>query len=172
MVERLETAGMGTTIVICWLLEDIAYIAWCGDSRCYVFNKLQGLKALTKDHSYVQELVDQGKLSEEEAFTHPQNNIITRGLGDFDTEAVPDIITYTSLPGDMIMLCSDGLCGYCTDKAIEKTMKARHAQPRQCVTALLKIALEAGGGDNITVATALISNDDGKPFFKKLFSFH
>ena len=68
MVDHPETAGMGTTIVLCWVKDDKAYTAWCGDSRCYLYND-KGLKPLTKDHSYVQELVDRGEITEEEAFT-------------------------------------------------------------------------------------------------------
>ena len=84
MIDHPETAGMGTTIVLCWVKGDKAYTAWCGDSRCYIYND-KGLQPLTKDHSYVQELVDRGEITEEEAFTHPDNNVITRGLGEVPT---------------------------------------------------------------------------------------
>lgn len=67
-----ETIGMGTTIVLIWLIGQKAYIAWCGDSRCYVFNPKKGLIKLTKDHSYVQELIDKGQISIKESYRHPE----------------------------------------------------------------------------------------------------
>ena len=96
-----EAEGMGTTIVIVWILNNKAYIAWCGDSRCYCFNPQKGLKTLTKDHSYVQELIDEGTITQEEAFNHPDNNIITRCLGDAETACEPEILSYDIRPGDI-----------------------------------------------------------------------
>ena len=163
MAQRPEIYGMGTTIVVCWLLNGKAHVAWCGDSRCYVFNKKTGLKALTKDHSLVQERIDLGELTKEEAFTHPDNNIITRGLGDFDTGAVPDTVIHPISPNDIILLCSDGLCGYCNDQTIEKVIKANRNHLNHCCDELLKAALKAEAEDNITVALASLS-DNAKKF--------
>lgn len=92
--EDSSTQGMGTTIVIAWILNDKAYICWCGDSRCYVFNGNSGFCRLSKDHSYVQDLVDQGKLDPENAFDHPYSNIITRCLGDPTNRSNPDFRSY------------------------------------------------------------------------------
>lgn len=72
-----DSIGLGTTIVLAWILNGYVYIAWCGDSRCYCFNPNSGLRLLTKDHSLVQELIDKGEIRCEEAFNHPDNNIIT-----------------------------------------------------------------------------------------------
>ena len=171
MTQRPETYGMGTTIVICWLLHDQAYVAWCGDSRCYVYNDASGLKTLTKDHSWVQELVDRGEISKEEAFHHPDNNIITRGLGDFITNAVPDIVTQPIKPNDIILLCSDGLCGYCDHQTIEKIIKDNQTNLSSCCDKLINTALKTGAEDNITVALASLSEMGGKgflSFFKSL----
>lgn len=165
MAQRPETYGMGTTIVICWLLQSIAYIAWCGDSRCYVFNNESGLKALTKDHSLVQEMVDRDEISEEEAFHHPDNNIITRGLGDFNTNAVPDIVTQPIKPNDIILLCSDGLCGYCNHQTIEKIIKDNQTNLNRCCDKLMNTALKIGAEDNITIVLASLSETGGKGFF-------
>lgn len=156
ILKQPETESMGTTLVVCWILSDKAYIAWCGDSRCYVFNRKSGLRALTKDHSYVQELIDKGELTEEAAFTHPDNNVITRGLGDFDTPAVADIVVYPFLPNDVFLLCSDGLCGYCTQKNMEKVLRTHYKDIHSCSTALTELALNAGGYDNICIALAKI----------------
>ena len=158
--EDYDTIGMGTTIVICWLLNNKAHIAWCGDSRCYVYNHLFGLKQLTKDHSLVQELVDKGEITEEEAFSHPDNNIITRGLGDLNSQSIPDIINYTLTQNDIILLCSDGLCGYCTNKEIESTIEKNSMDITKCRDELMKLALDTGGYDNICIALASIIDDE------------
>lgn len=155
-----ETQGMGTTIVVCWIFEKKTYVAWCGDSRCYVYHPQTGLQALTKDHSFVQELIDKGELTDKEAFTHPDNHIITRGLGNFDSEAVPDIVSFPTQEGDTFLLCSDGLCGYCDDKTIEKVMKAHVFDTSDCCSTLINLALKSGGFDNICVALAHVGPNE------------
>lgn len=116
--EDPSTSGMGTTVVMAWILKDKVHIAWCGDSRAYRFNKKSGLSQLSKDHSYVQQLVDEGKLDPELAFDHPHSNIITRSLGDCSSKAKPDYRAFNLSDEDMIILCSDGLCGICRDEEI------------------------------------------------------
>lgn len=146
-----ETIGMGTTIVLIWLIGQKAYIAWCGDSRCYVFNPKKGLIKLTKDHSYVQELIDKGQISIKESYRHPDSNIITRCLGDTEISPEPEIIVYDVSPNDTFLLCSDGLCGYCEDKLIEKKLYQNIGDLDICNKSLLDIALKSGGFDNITI---------------------
>lgn len=158
--EDPDTCGMGTTIVVCWVVGGTAHIAWCGDSRCYVYNPDNGLKLLTKDHSLVQELVDKGEITEEESFFHPDNNVITKWLGDVDSQANPDIISYPLVANDTLLLCSDGLCGYSTDKEIEEVLKSNHTDILKCRDKLLKHALDAGGYDNICISLASIIGDD------------
>ena len=158
--EEPETCGMGTTIVVCWVVGNNAHIAWCGDSRCYVYNPDNGLKLLTKDHSLVQELVDKGKITKEEAFSHPDNNVITRWLGDIDSQARPDIISYPLVANDTLLLCSDGLCGYSTDKEIEEVLRSNYTDILKCRDKLLKHALDAGGYDNICISLASIIGDN------------
>lgn len=157
--EDPDTFGMGTTIVVCWVIDNTAHIAWCGDSRCYVYNPYKGLKQLTKDHSLVQELVDKGEITEMEAFTHPDNNVITRGLGDFDSQAMPEIVKYSLSENDIILLCSDGLCGYCTNKEIERILEQNHTDITKCRDELMKLALDAGGYDNICIVLASLIGD-------------
>lgn len=177
ILERPETVGMGTTIVVCWILKDKAHIAWCGDSRCYVFNPKHGLRALTKDHSYVQELVDKGELTEIEAFSHPDSNIITKGLGDFDNETIPDMVSCPIRPGDVFLLCSDGLCGYCTNKEIERTIRLHYFNVSECCHALMDMALNAGGHDNICIAMGSVYDKEQttsvglRGVFRKLLLF-
>lgn len=154
-----DTIGMGTTIVLLWQIKQKAYIAWCGDSRCYVYNPDHGLKCLSKDHSYVQELIDNGVLSAKDVYDHPDSNVITRCLGDTDSPAVPDIIVYDVRMNDTFLLCSDGLCGYCSDKTIERIM-TRHIQDLACCTeSLVGAALKTGGFDNITIVLSSLIAD-------------
>jgi len=178
MYAHPETIGMGTTIVICWIIGDRAYVAWCGDSRCYVFNPNTGLKALTKDHSYVQELIDQGTLTEEEAMRHPDSSLITRGLGDFGTPAQADVTVHFIQPNDMFLLCSDGLCGYCTNRWIEDVVRYYYNNIDVCCNKLVELALNTGGYDNICIALALVGDETNPQlhssrigqFFTSLFS--
>lgn len=159
MMEDPATTGMGTTVVISWITADIVYIAWCGDSRCYLFNPKNGLKPLTKDHSYVQQLVDNGEITQQEALTHPDSNIITRGLGDFDSPSIPDVITHPLESDDTLLLCSDGLSGYCTDDDIERVLRNNYQDVATCNDQLLQLAMQAGGYDNICIVLASLISD-------------
>ena len=158
--EDNSTQGMGTTIVITWILNDKAYICWCGDSRCYVLNKKKGLIQLSKDHSYVQELVDKGELSAELMHDHPLSNVITRCLGDVNNRANPETRIYQLHNDDIIMLCSDGLCGLCHDDQILDVMIKFSGSPIECKNELISAALTAGGYDNVTIALAHIQTDE------------
>ena len=151
-----STRGMGTTIVMAWIINDKAYVCWCGDSRCYVFNQQNGLVLLSHDHSLVQELADKGKLAPELIHGHPMSNVITRCLGDID-HAIPETRIYQLQNNDMIMLCSDGLSGICHDYIIQKTMSCYQEAPMACKDKLIATALSAGGFDNVTVALAKVS---------------
>lgn len=147
-----ETNGMGTTLVMTWFVNDKAYVCWCGDSRCYVYNANRGLFQLTHDHSYVQELVDTGKLSPEGMRSHPYANIITHCLGDVGNVAQSECHVYNMHDGDIFLLCSDGLTTMCCDKDIENIMAATGHNPSLCCERLISSALEAGGHDNVTIA--------------------
>ena len=154
------TQGMGTTIVVCWVLYGMAYIAWCGDSRCYSYRPAQGLKPLTHDHSLVQEMVDNGDIAPEEAFSHPDGNIITRGLGDFGSDVEPDFCAHPIVSNETLLLCSDGLCGYCHDQDLEICMDDYHADVTGCSRELLQLTLDAGGYDNISIILISIISDN------------
>lgn len=120
-----ECSGLGTTIVVLWIVDEKAYIGWCGDSRIYRYNTYsKELERLSHDHSLVQFWVDNGQLSEEEAFRHPQSNIIMRSLGD-----TPDTVEFETLKapltlhsGDVFLICSDGLHGMLRDSDIESLL--------------------------------------------------
>jgi len=150
--EDPATEGMGTTIVMAWVLENVVHVAWCGDSRAYLFNRQAGLSRLSKDHSYVQQLVDSGKLDADLAFDHPNSNIITRSLGDSNSVAQPDYVSKGLSAGDMILLCSDGLCGLIRDEEIVDILTPEREKIDEYRDALFEGALDAGGHDNITIA--------------------
>ncbi len=151
--------GMGTTIVMAWIKDDKCYIAWCGDSRAYVYNPQTGLKRLSKDHSYVQELVDNGQLTDDDAFDHPDSNIITRSLGDTNKKAVPELLKspYCLQKEDIILLCSDGLSGMLHDTEMEQIIKGNTDNLDKCADVLIQAACDAGGHDNITLTACQIT---------------
>lgn len=170
VINDFHTVGMGTTIVLAWILPQHTYIAWCGDSRCYLYNSRDGLRLLTQDHSYVQQLVDKGEITPEEALTHPDNNIITRALGDVECPSEPEVTSLPTQTDNTLILCTDGLCGYITNPIIQQTVQALYREPDKCCHALLQLALDAGGYDNIAVATAHLS-DVHPTFLQRLLKF-
>ena len=145
-----DSQGMGTTIVLAWIVRHKLFVAWCGDSRAYVFDNIHGLIQITKDHSYVQELVDNGVITKEQAFYHPDKNIITRSLGNEQNKAHPEIISCDLNNGMRILLCTDGLNGIIEDEQIEKIIR-ENEQINKCKEELINQSLNAGGGDNVTV---------------------
>ncbi len=148
--------GMGSTIVLAWLINGKVYVGWCGDSRAYCYNSKTGLIQLSHDHSYVQELVDAGKLSAELAFDHPHNNIITRSLGDNNMVAKPDVAEFDLHNEDIILLCSDGLCGVLRDNEIEYFIKNNQTSMNECRDALWEGSRQVGWTDNTTVVLAQV----------------
>lgn len=155
--------GMGSTIVIVWLIGGNAYVGWMGDSRAYSYMPDKGLSRITKDHSFVQQLVDANIMSEEQAMNDPNSNIVTRSLGDASQKAKPDVICHSVTQGELLLLCTDGLCGVCNDKEIEIVLNQESNDIYSCKEKLTESALSAGGSDNITIALLQIvelDNDD------------
>lgn len=155
--EDSSTAGMGSTIVISWLVNDKLYIAWLGDSRAYSFVPKKGIARLSKDHSYVQQLVDARAITEDEAMDHPNSNVITRSLGDTSQKAKADVIECDVEDGQIILLCSDGLCGVCKDEEIGGIIEEECSDLQKCKECLTTASLAAGGSDNITISLMQIS---------------
>ena len=142
-----DLRGMGTTLVAMMYFKNTIYAINIGDSRLYVLGE-DGMCKLTRDHSYVQALVDQGKISEEQAKVHPNKNVIMRAVGT-DAEVSADF--FKILPDrKMFLLCSDGLSNFVDDVSIEKTVRESDSI-REAVSTLVEKANAAGGGDNITV---------------------
>lgn len=160
VIKDPDTIGMGTTIVMAWITEKYSLTAWCGDSRCYLFNEKDGLMRLSKDHSYVQSLIDKGEITEKIALSHEESSVITRCLGDTDALSEPESKDFNIKENEMILLCSDGLCGYCLDKEMEKLVYENFADSVKCKEALLNLAYEKGGQDNITITTISIIGDN------------
>lgn len=172
-----EHNGMGSTIILAWLVGNELTITWCGDSRAYRFNTKTGLQILSEDHSYVQDLVKKGLITYEDTFDHPQGNIITRSLGDPSKKAKPETRHFSVNKGDIILLCSDGLSGVIRDKKtkdpegnyydgenIEDIIRNNSSTMTDCKNALWKAAEEAGWYDNVTILLCQIidgpKNDD------------
>jgi PPM family protein phosphatase len=143
-----QASGMGTTITAALVAQNAVAVGHVGDSRAY---RLRGgrLEQLTEDHSLVADLVRSGRISPEEADTHPQRSVITRALGT-DSEVDVDTFTVASEPGDLFMLCSDGLTTMVGDEDILGAID-RAETLEQTTKALVKAANRAGGEDNITV---------------------
>lgn len=156
-------SGMGSTIVLAWLIDGKVYVGWCGDSRAYKYNPQRGFVQLSHDHSYVQELVDSGKLSPELAFDHPNNNIITRSLGDPRGAAQPDVKIFPLEENDVILLCSDGLCGVLRDNEMEQVIAGHQNSMDSCCHALWEAAKNAGWHDNVTITLAQIMPQQAQP---------
>ena len=148
--------GMGCTCVALLLHGEEYQIAWLGDCRAYVWQN--GLKRLTKDHSYVQDLVDAGILSETEAQSHPKRNIVTRALGGGELNPVrPSVLDGRAQPGQRFLLCSDGLCGELPDRKIESII-AGGVSDQETVDRLIDEANRMGGADNITAVMVTMQN--------------
>lgn len=101
-----------------------------------------------------------GANAAEEAYLHPDSNLITRALGDDSCNNEPDVISSRLEPGELLLLCSDGLCGYCPDESIEQVLRAHYTDAEQCCDQLLSLALDAGGYDNICIAVVSLIGDD------------
>jgi protein phosphatase len=143
-----ERHGMGTTCVACLVIENKrAIVGHVGDSRAYL---LRGgrLQTLTRDHTIVEELVDRGLLSAEEAERHPYKNVLSRNLGA-KPETRVDLVEVELKPGDRLLMCSDGLYGYASSEAIQYLLGSGDA-PDQVARDLIDLALRGGGGDNVS----------------------
>ena len=142
-----ECAGMGTTLSMMWRGCKYVYIAHVGDSRIYRLRQGE-LERITQDHSLVEELVRARIITREEAKTHPRRNVITRALG-VQGDSTPDLLAADVKPGDLWLLCSDGLTSMVDDEDIARTMR-RSISLDEMADSLIAQALHAGGRDNVT----------------------
>ena len=147
-VSNLKLSGMGTTITACLVYDGKIVIANVGDSSCFGINS-SGLFKLTKDHSLVQQLIDSGSISEEEAINHPNKNIITRAVGTHEDVEV-DIFKFDIDEYDKYLMCSDGLTNEVPIERITEIIQKEDDNELACYE-LVNEANKNGGRDNITV---------------------
>jgi len=146
---RPELAGMGTTVSALIMVDDYAVIAHIGDSRIYLYRD-GALTQITTDHTFVQRLVDSGRITPEEARYHPRRSVLMRVLGDMDTDPELDTFIMPTQPGDRWLLCSDGLSGVVDDPHTAKAL-GQGLAPGRTADNLLKQALDGGAPDNVTI---------------------
>ncbi|MFI2662137.1 PP2C family protein-serine/threonine phosphatase [Micromonospora carbonacea] len=151
-----QLEGMGTTLTATLFSGTKLGMVHIGDSRAYLLRNGE-FAQITKDDTYVQMLVDEGRISAEEASSHPQRSLLTRALDGRDID--PEYSVRQVLPGDRYLICSDGLSGVVSAETIADTMR-EYTDPQQCVERLVQLALRGGGPDNITVIIADATDRD------------
>lgn len=156
-VANPEFKGMGTTVVAALLEKNTLHVAHVGDSRAYIINKNE-FTQVTRDHSFVQELLEQGKISDEDAMHHPQRNLITRAVG-VEKNVCIDYLETMLNADDRVLICTDGLTNSCTSSTIYNTVlnNSLEAVPER----LIDLANEAGGTDNITIVLLAEEKTEG-----------
>jgi|SRR5690554_4200194 len=153
-LEKESQLPMGTTVAIMQLMEHEFQCAWVGDSRIYRLRNNK-LTAISSDHSYVQELVDQQLITTEQARSHPHRNVVTQALGVTDnSELVIAAISGDLQSGDKYLICSDGLTEEVDDVNIEKILN-KNLEAKEICDQLIILALENGGSDNITAIVVI-----------------
>src|SRR5262245_10470662 len=148
--------GMGTTLTGMLFGGNRFGMVHIGDSRAYLLRD-NDFGQITRDDTYVQLLVDEGRITPEEANTHPQKSLLMRALDGRDAD--PEYSVRQAVTGDRYLICSDGLSGVVSDETIAATMK-EYSDPNQCAERLVQLALRGGGPDNITVIIADVTDQD------------
>lgn len=156
-----QLRGLGTTITALLRAESKFALAHIGDSRAYLLRDEETVQ-ITKDHTFVQRLLDEGRLTEDEAERHPQRSVLMRVLGDVDADPELDLSLRAAHVGDRWLLCSDGLSGLVSLDTIDATLKDIE-DPGECADALVQLALKGGGPDNITCIVADVVDLDALP---------
>lgn len=153
--EHAELTGMGTTVSAMIVLENQVAIAHIGDSRIYLLRDGE-LSQITVDHTFVQRLVDSGRITEQEAMVHPRRSVLMRVLGDVEASPEVDTIILATVPGDRWLICSDGLSGVVSPAAIANALSSG-ASPLEVGNRLIKESLDAGAPDNVTIVVVDIA---------------
>ena len=149
VAEHPELTGMGTTFSGILIHENRVIIAHIGDSRVYL-SRNGGVTQITSDHTFVQKLLDTGRITEEEALTHPRRSVLMRVLGDVQSEPELDLVTLETRPGDRWLICSDGLSGVVPDELLEQILLSE-MDAQETVESLVDQALKFDAPDNVTV---------------------
>jgi protein phosphatase len=152
-----QYAGMGTTLVVCLFYDNKALVAHLGDSRLYRMRD-GALKQITRDHSLLQEQIDSGLITAEQAKQAQHKNLVTKALG-IDPTVEPEIREYETRPGDIYLLCSDGLCDMVEDDDISMTLEALGANLKLAAQQLVQMANDNGGKDNVSVILVRVQRE-------------
>ncbi len=150
VADHQELRGMGTTFSGLMVVDDKIALSHIGDSRIYRVSDGK-LKQISKDHTFVQRLVDTGRITEEEALVHPRRNVLMRVLGDVEIELEIDSEVHDAVAGDRWLLCSDGLSGFVEESVISQILLNKTVDPEEAAELLIYEALEQGAPDNVTV---------------------
>jgi protein phosphatase len=142
---------MGTTLTIAVIDGQMLLAGHVGDSRAYLINDKE-IVQITKDHSLVQEMVEKGEITAQQARTHPRRNVITRVVGYYG-KVEPDVVKWSLEEGDRVLVCCDGLIIHLTDEEIKQTV-LQNPDPQQAAAKLIALANQRGGQDNISVIIA------------------
>jgi len=169
--EDVELRGMGTTLVVILFYDNRFSLAHIGDSRCYRYRN-KSLSQITKDHSLLQELIDRGFYTPEEASKSLNKNLVTKALG-IDSTISPDVQEDLALKNDIYLLCSDGLTDLVEDEYISLTIKRFSDNLEEAAKQLITKANQNGGKDNISVILCKIKEDfsESQGWFKKLIEW-
>lgn len=151
-----DLEGMGTTLTAILFAGSRLGLVHIGDSRAYQLRE-GTLSQITKDDTFVQSLIDEGRITEEEAHTHPQRSLLLRAITGQDID--PSLTMREARPGDRYLLCSDGLSGVVSDETLAETL-ATYRDPRECADRMIELALRGGGPDNITCIVADVLDVD------------
>jgi protein phosphatase len=152
-----QYAGMGTTLVLCLFYDNRVLVAHLGDSRLYLLRD-GSFKQVTRDHSLLQEQIDSGLITAEQAKNAQHKNLVTKALG-IDPTVEPEIHVYPTKPGDIYLLCSDGLCDMVEDDDIGMTLQALGGNLNLAAQQLVQMANDNGGRDNVSVILVRVLKD-------------
>jgi PPM family protein phosphatase len=153
---QTQYAGMGTTLVIAYWHGDRVTVGHLGDSRCYRVRG-ESIKSLTRDHSWIQEQIDAGLMTYDQARASKKKNLVTRACG-IDPDVVPEVHTHDVAQGDVYVLCSDGLYDMVSDENIHLTVSSLRSNLTLAAQQLVQQANDAGGRDNISVILVHVLN--------------
>ncbi len=166
-----QYAGMGTTLVVALFYDNKVAVAHIGDSRLYRL-RANKFEQVTRDHSLLQEQIDGGFISKQEARLSANKNLVTRALG-IDASVEPEIHEYTAEVGDVYLLCSDGLCDMVSDEDISMALQTIGSNLKLCAQQLIQMANDNGGRDNVSVILVRVQRAFPAPrgFLAKLFGW-
>lgn len=157
MKSKTELRGMGTTLTTVLIGKDSFFLAHLGDSRAYLVSDGK-MTQLTKDHTVVQELLDQGRISADEVDSHPQRSFVTKALMGSAQHERPDFVELTLSEGDFLLLCSDGLASIVDEKKLVKVIQT-HGVSGTTLSELKALAFKKGAPDNLTIIVATITSN-------------